>query len=478
MDQISNHNGVESSEEQILQNGLSEDDDYKYEPYNDNDVDDPEPVKCIFLCEFHPTAGPKISCQEPADFISKELFKTVSRYIIPKIQLQRSFLSVSLLGKKILGYPVRIDNKQYTRNAFYFNFCFVFAPTTRTVVYEPVVRKLTEYMLTMELSTKILSQINDAAQVTRLTRLLAQIRRDINRKRMCMLQEGSTIIPLCVVPHYPEQPAVYPHSAVILNSKFHKYVQTQWDLTTLRILPYINGFNHISRISAMADVAQGLVIDCVKHLVLLGVAVIVPVFQYSNVYRPTPKLSQLAKCHLLQERCIERCSKSNLRQAKVRDIFRIFASMAHGATFGELCVRFNPAALNISEKQMVLFGLLEGLIRRVDRYPITVSRNLFYDDEDALAFLNKKPIAPGPIDTFDPLFATDAPPPKDRVSHPLPRGNNKRQQCNGNNGTGNQQLCIYNGLKSLDEICCTRGISSGQLEMQLAKDRHVIVLLK
>lgn len=44
------------------------------------------------------------------------------------------------------------------------------------------------FQLTMELSTKILSQISDAAQVTRLTRLLAQIRRDINRKRTCMLQ--------------------------------------------------------------------------------------------------------------------------------------------------------------------------------------------------------------------------------------------------------------------------------------------------
>lgn len=61
----------------------------------------------------------------------------------------------------------------------------------------------------------------------------------------------------------------------------------------------------------MADVAMGLVIDCIKHLVLLGVAVIVPVFQYSNVYRPTPKLSQLAKCHLLQNRCIKHCSKSS-----------------------------------------------------------------------------------------------------------------------------------------------------------------------
>lgn len=95
MDQISNHNnGNESSEEQIVQNGICEEDDHKYDQYHVNDVDDTEPVKCIFLCEFHPTAGPKISCQEPADFISKELFKTVSRYIIPKIQLQRSFLSV------------------------------------------------------------------------------------------------------------------------------------------------------------------------------------------------------------------------------------------------------------------------------------------------------------------------------------------------------------------------------------------------
>lgn len=94
MDQNSNHNDNESSEGQILQNGKCEEDDCDYDQYHVSGVDDLDPVKCIFLCEFHPTAGPKISCQEPADFISKELFKTVSRYIIPKIQLQRSFLSV------------------------------------------------------------------------------------------------------------------------------------------------------------------------------------------------------------------------------------------------------------------------------------------------------------------------------------------------------------------------------------------------
>lgn len=101
MDQKTTHNSAsKTTEDQIVQNGVcdeeedEDDDHYKYDKFDETDVDGTESVKCIFLCEFHPTAGPKISCQEPADFISKELFKTVSRYIIPKIQLQRSFLSV------------------------------------------------------------------------------------------------------------------------------------------------------------------------------------------------------------------------------------------------------------------------------------------------------------------------------------------------------------------------------------------------
>lgn len=307
-----------------------------------------------------------------------------------------------------------------------------------------------------------------------------------------------------------------------------------------QILPYINGFNHIDRIAAVADVALGLVLDCIKHLILLGVAIMVPVFQYSNVYRPTPKLAQLAKCKMLQERCIEQCSKVNYSncsntattaKAKVRDIFRMFASMAHGATFGELCVRFNPAALNINEKQMVLFGLLEGLIRRVEKYPITVQRNLFYDDEpirpacNTLETINNNNTTQRTRSSSMSIMnsgatATTVTPAKTMDSkctifnncgsQPLPRGErlgkshahhhsrahkndmdidtnlhtqrqrqssitqNRVRSQSGNNHTYH----YYNGLHSFDEICTKRGISSHQLESQLSKDRHVIVLLR
>lgn len=222
---------------------------------------------------------------------------------------------------------------------------------------------------------------------------------------------------------------------------------------------------------------------------LLGVVTIVPVFQYSNMYRPTPKLSLLAKCKTMQKRCIDRCTKTNASkqhlsrpQAKIRDCFRIFSSMAHGATFGELCVRFNPAELNINERQLVLFGLLEGIIRRVEKFPITVQRNVFYD----------RPISPT-VHVNDPLLHNNS------GSQPLPRGqregvshrlhghrtvddihrNGKRHTIQDTSQLWNSHNCYYyNGLKSYDEICTKRGISCQQLDMQLSKDRHVIVLLR
>lgn len=487
----------------------------------------------------------------------------------------------SLLGKKFLGYPVRIDNKLYARNAFYFNFCFVFAPTTRTVVFEEIIRKISEYMvmdlhstqtysidkvqhkinirhfflfirhwqLSLELTTKLLSQCSDdTAQRTRLIKLLTQIRTDLNRRKMCMLQ-GELMLRNnlfcsfdCLTKRFVFKNAIfrrqYDHTAVhcaalqrstdgaaIFGGRFEKRI---WQLRRItmgfnhiagmqpfkeniattnqsvlwpfqfystQILPYINGFNHIARIASLADVALGLALQCIRHLILFGVVTVIPVFQYCNIYRPTPKLRQLATCKQLQQRCIEHCTKLNFRKnmpgpkAKVRDVFRIFASMAHGATFGELCVRFNPAQLNINERKMVLFGLLEGLIRRVDKYPITVQRNVFYDHEPIRSPIPSVSAAKQSINNY---YNLGSQPLRDRT---VSNANEKRY--NGDDGSGadtstnrfifntndrmhqsTQSYHYYNGLKSFDEICVNRGISCQQLDAQLSKDRHVIVLLR
>ena len=63
----------------------------------------------------------------------------------------------TLHDKKILGLPVKIDDKKYARNAFYFNLCFVCDAWARTVHYEPLLKKLSDYLIGMELESKFLS---------------------------------------------------------------------------------------------------------------------------------------------------------------------------------------------------------------------------------------------------------------------------------------------------------------------------------
>ncbi|CAG9103130.1 unnamed protein product [Plutella xylostella] len=323
------------------------------------------PIRCIFLCEFHPTAGPTITCQVPENYISKDIFDTVSHYIIPKVQLQRCTLTVTLLGSKILGFPVRLDNKKYARNAYYFNLCFVCDAWARTVHLEPLVKKLTEYLLSMELETEWLSRQSRSGDARALGGLMRQVMRDINSRRMCTLTVGTTTTHLTVVRVNSDPAPVRDHQVPVFLYSRHSFAPDQWDLTTNQILPYIDGFNHVSKIAALTDVEVSLVRACVQNLVYYGVVTLVPMFQYCAVYSATPKLRQLTRCAGLQRQCLEFAARSARQLPKVSDAFRMYAGMTYGTCIRELCRRLRPQDLAINERKLVLFGVLEGLIRRV-----------------------------------------------------------------------------------------------------------------
>lgn len=385
------------------------------------------PIRCIFLCEFHPTAGPKITCQVPENYISKDIFDTVSHYIIPKVQLQRYTLTVTLLGSKILGFPVRIDNKKYARNAYYFNLCFVCDAWARTVHLEPLVKKLTEYLLSMELETEWLSKQSISGEAKALGGLMRQVMQDINSRRMCTLTVGTTTTHLTVVRVNSDPTPVKDHQVPVFLYSRHSFVADQWDLTTNQILPYIDGFNHVSKIAALTDVEISLVRACVQNLVYYGVVTLVPIFQYCAVYSATPKLRQLTRCAGLQRQCVEFCARTPRQLPKVSDIFRMYAGMSYGSTIRDLCRRMKPQELAINERKLVLFGVLEGLIRRVYKFPITLH------NDDSASIIS---------DHSQPLVRT------------------------------------YNGLVCLDELCCQSGLSALQIEEQLERDSNVIFIVK
>ncbi|CAG5089780.1 Similar to Nprl2: GATOR complex protein NPRL2 (Drosophila melanogaster) [Cotesia congregata] len=401
-----------------------------YSNSNDSNSDDKGVIRCIFFSEFHHIAGPKITCQVPDNHVSKDIFDNVSVYIIPKAQLQRSTLTVTLQNCKILGFPVKIDDKKYARNAFYFNLCFVCDADARTVHYEPVVKKMSDFLMALEVENCFLSNVS--VDKSRLTEILAQVMNDLNSHNMCTLTEGTMTTHLKVVRLAAEPKPVLDHQVPVFLVNRENFCCDQWDLTTQQVLPYIDGFNHVARIAAEADVENNLVKSCVQNLVYYGVVTLIPIFQYCNIYTTTSKLGVLAESQELQERCINFVSKSARQPAHLRDIYRMYATMTHGTMMKDLCQRLNPQNLRINERRLVQFGLIEGFIRRVYKYPIYVKRSfadINFDDNS-----------------------------EDTKNDPVYK--------------------YFTGAYSFDEICCNTGQSVAQIEDIVEKDPNVVVLFK
>ncbi|KAI5696986.1 hypothetical protein M8J76_014023 [Diaphorina citri] len=326
--------------------------------------DDSAHIKCMFLCEFHHTAGPTISCQVPQDFISKELFESVSVYIIPKAQLEQCTITI-ILDYKILGYPMRIEDNKYARNAFYFNLCIVCDRSARAIQYEPVVQKLSHTLRDLEMESSFLStqQENPIAKA-RLSNLLNQVMTDLNQRKVCKLIDGTISLFLKVIEIRKDPPTVKDWDVPVLLKPYKKIPRDKWDLTTQKVLPFIDGHNHITKISAKADVENNLVKACVQNLAYYEVIKLAPMFQYSNIYATTPRIHKLYADKTLQEQCEEKPVWG--------EVFRFLCRFNHANSVKQVCFTMNPTTLRFNERKLIQFACLEGFLQRVHKYPVSI----------------------------------------------------------------------------------------------------------
>lgn len=58
------------------------------------------------------------------------------------------------MGKKLIGCPVCIEHKKYSRNALLFNLGLVCDAQANTCALEPIVKKLSGYLTTLEVRGK------------------------------------------------------------------------------------------------------------------------------------------------------------------------------------------------------------------------------------------------------------------------------------------------------------------------------------
>ncbi|KAI7807729.1 putative nitrogen permease regulator 2-like protein [Triplophysa rosa] len=373
-------------------------------------------IECIFFSEFHPTLGPKITYQVPEEYISRELFDTVQVYIITKPELQNKLITVTAMGKKLIGCPVCIEHKKYSRNALLFNLGLVCDARTKTCALEPIVKKLSGYLTTLELESGFISK-EESKQ--KLLPILSTLMEELNVKGACTLPiDDSNTIHLKLIKQRKDPLVVQEYDVPVFTKNKDYFIKSQWDLTTQQILPSVDGYRHIQKISAEADVELNLVRIAVQNLLYYEVVTLVSIFQYSNVYCTTPKVHNLIDDKDLQEDCLSYVSKPGHRTS-LRDVFLLYCGLTPGTTVRDLCSRYSQQLQRVDERKLIQFGLMKNLIRRLQKYPVKVVRD-------------------------------------DRSRPPR----------------------LYTGCHSYDEICCKTGMSYRELDERLENDLNIVVCWK
>ena len=80
------------------------------------------------------------------------------------------------------------------------------------------------------------------------------------------VEEGRATTHLKLVRITSEPPAVHDHHVPIFVEGRRNLIDDQLDLTTQQVLPYIDGYNHVSKIAVEADCENNLVKSCIQNL--------------------------------------------------------------------------------------------------------------------------------------------------------------------------------------------------------------------
>ena len=126
-----------------------------------------------------------------------------------------------------------------------------------------------------------------------------------------------------------------------------------------------------------------------------GAVKLIDIFQYSNMYAATPRISELAENEDLRRRCLQYVTKQGFvpgldqppQPPPFRQVFWLYSLFRSGTPIRKVLEMFesesqlqSTASLgggcdqsNVDFRRLVTFGVVHGLIRRVHQYPISLA---------------------------------------------------------------------------------------------------------
>ncbi|KAH8106847.1 NPR2-domain-containing protein [Cristinia sonorae] len=297
-------------------------------------------------------------------------FDDVSKYVIPPSQLCGRLVKCATGKYKIIGFPVELRGK-YERNYFRYNLCFVFARTADLSCYEPVVRKVSRVLASCEGESAFLSRPPDPQAMYS---ILEQLYEDLNSYSETSIPiDKFNSIELKIFPFYPNPPAVNDWEVPLALINLTRRIESNWDLTMVKVCKHIDGTNHVSRIAALAEVDITFAREAISHLLYYQVIMMIDIFQYSNMYTLRKSTQSLADEPHVSEECGPYVTKPGHKVSDWPVLLHLYSRLRPGKTVFEWMQEYDVLSIGVDVRRFTSFGVVKGFLRRVHRWPVLLA---------------------------------------------------------------------------------------------------------
>lgn len=183
-------------------------------------------------------------------------------------------------------------------------------------------------------------------------------------------------------PAYPSPSQIKPHHVPLATTRLSTLASEQtWDLTTTRLLPYVNGLHSVSDIARLADADLRLVRRSIMHLLYYGFLLLLDIFTAGAVYAPTPEIGVIFTDEEMQEECIRYTTveqdmfdeESGRRGLKKDEVCRLYGAIRHGLTVRAWCMENVELLQGVDVRRFITFGVIKGFLYRVHKYAVAVT---------------------------------------------------------------------------------------------------------
>lgn len=190
-------------------------------------------------------------------------------------------------------------------------------------------------------------------------------------------------------------------------------LNTSFDLTLLRIIPFINGIQSVSQIAQLADTDLSLTRKAVRHLLYYGCIILLDIFQFGAVYAPTAEIGAFVEDKGIQEECLRyviipvpsnssygpassqprnvhttdatakadndqtncvsshvTCPTPHRPTITTHTLAQLYTSLRQGVPLHKWVLEHAALLAGIDVRRLVTFGVIKGFLYRAHRYVV------------------------------------------------------------------------------------------------------------